>query len=148
MFAPLAEYVTHWPRRSGRRRVVENACMLLSSPHAGRICHLNHWPGQAVMSWSVRYGVNSARNVLVPAAYNTRAAGHERALVTAPSSVMSVMFENAEELRFSCFSSSADLLRCDAPANSVTDSRAPRSSLATLSGSIDNASQRSCVQAL
>ena len=38
------------------------------------------------MSLSVEHGVNSTRDVLVPAAYNTQAA---------PCSVVSVMFENA-----------------------------------------------------
>ena len=44
--------------------------------------------------------VSTVPKTLVPAACNTRAADHERALVAAPCSVVSVMFENAEELRF------------------------------------------------
>ena len=74
--------------------------MLLSSARAVRIYHLTKWLVQAIMSLSVGYGVNSRKDALVAAADNTRAADRERALVTAPCSVGSVMFENAEEQRF------------------------------------------------
>ena len=76
---------------------MENACMLLSSAHAVRIYHLNNWPARGIVSWSMGCGVNRSKDALVPAADNTRAADHERALVTAPCSIVSVMFKNAEE---------------------------------------------------